>query len=140
MSLMLTMPPSPSSHHPTRGRDLALSGCAMSWSRLKPLPVTALALAALLAGPFVPAGAQQTGSTPPGNAPVNSPDASFEDQVSVGYVLVPVVVRKGDGGYAKNLKENDFRLLVDGRRVDIDSFEQRAEAPASVVFLQDLSG
>jgi Ca-activated chloride channel homolog len=111
----------------------------MSWTRSKPLPVTALALAALLAGPFVPAGAQGSGA-PATSAPVNTPEASFEDQVSVGYVLVPVVVRKGDGGYAKNLKEDDFRLLVDGRRVDIDSFEQRAEAPASVVFLQDLSG
>jgi VWFA-related protein len=67
------------------------------------------------------------------------PTAEFGDQVSVGYVLVPVIVRSGTG-YAKNLDEKDFRLLVDGRPVRIESFERRAEAPASVVFLQDLSG
>jgi VWFA-related protein len=64
---------------------------------------------------------------------------AFEEQVSVGYVLVPVVVRAG-AGYAKNLDQDDFRLLVDGRQAKIDSFEKRAEAPASVVLLQDLSG
>jgi VWFA-related protein len=64
---------------------------------------------------------------------------AFEEQVSVGYVLVPVVVRAG-AGYARNLDQEDFRLLVDGRPAPIDSFERRAEAPASVLFLQDLSG
>jgi Ca-activated chloride channel family protein len=67
-------------------------------------------------------------------------EPGFSDQVSVGYVLVPVLVRTHSGGYAKNLDEKDFQLLVDGRRVDIDSFETRADAPASVIFLQDLSG
>nr|MDP9122282.1 VWA domain-containing protein [Acidobacteriota bacterium] len=61
------------------------------------------------------------------------------DQVSVGYVLVPVVVRTR-GGYANHLKAQDFHLLVDDRPVKIESFEERAEAPASLVFLQDLSG
>jgi VWFA-related protein len=64
---------------------------------------------------------------------------TFEEEVSVGYVLVPLVVRSG-AGYADRLDENDFRLLVDGKPVAIDSFERRADAPASVVFLQDLSG
>ncbi|HYO15359.1 MAG TPA: VWA domain-containing protein, partial [Thermoanaerobaculia bacterium] len=64
---------------------------------------------------------------------------AFEEQVSVGYVLVPVVVRAG-AGYARNLDQEDFRLLVDGRPAPIDSFERRAEAPASVLLLQDLSG
>jgi VWFA-related protein len=64
---------------------------------------------------------------------------AFEEQVSVGYVLVPVVVRSG-AGYAKNLDQNHFRVLVDDRPVKVESFERRAEAPASVVFLQDLSG
>lgn len=67
------------------------------------------------------------------------PAAGFTEEVSVGYVLVPVVVRSG-ARYIKNLDEEDFRLLVDGRRVRIESFEQRAEAPASVMVLQDLSG
>lgn len=64
---------------------------------------------------------------------------AFEEEVSVGYVLVPLVVRSG-AGYADRLDEDDFRLLVDGRPVRIDSFERRADAPASIVFLQDLSG
>lgn len=64
---------------------------------------------------------------------------AFEEEVSVGYVLVPVVVRAG-AGYARNLDQRDFRLLVDGRPAAIDSFERRAEAPASVLLLQDLSG
>lgn len=64
---------------------------------------------------------------------------AFEEEVSVGYVLVPVVVRAG-AGYARNLDQQDFRLLVDGRPALIDSFERRAEAPASVLLLQDLSG
>lgn len=77
---------------------------------------------------------------PPGHSQEEPPPAAeFGDQVSVGYVLVPVIVRSG-AGYAKNLDEEDFRLLVDGRPVRIESFERRAEAPASVVFLQDLSG
>ena len=63
----------------------------------------------------------------------------FEEEVSVGYVLVPLVVRSG-AGYADRLDEDDFRLLVDGKPVKIDSFERRADAPASIVFLQDLSG
>lgn len=67
------------------------------------------------------------------------PAAGFTEEVSVGYVLVPVVVRSG-ARYVKNLEEDDFRLLVDGRRVSIESFERRAEAPASLMVLQDLSG
>lgn len=67
------------------------------------------------------------------------PATSFQDEVSVGLVLVPVVVRSG-GGYAKNLDLADFRLLVEGKPVVIESFERRSDAPASVVLLQDLSG
>jgi VWFA-related protein len=64
---------------------------------------------------------------------------AFQDEVSVGLVLVPVVVRSG-GGYAKNLDQKDFRLLVEDHPVTIESFERRSDAPASVVVLQDLSG
>jgi len=67
------------------------------------------------------------------------PPPAFEESVSVGYVLVPLVVRSG-AGYADRLDVDDFRLLVDGRPVRIDSFERRSDAPASIVFLQDLSG
>jgi len=67
------------------------------------------------------------------------PASSFQDSVSVGLVLVPVVVRAG-AGFAKNLDRKDFRLLIDGKPVPIESFERRSDAPASVVILQDLSG
>ncbi len=66
-------------------------------------------------------------------------DAGFGEQIGVGYVLVPVVVRTSDG-YLKNLEAKDFRLLVDDKPVAIESFESRADAPLSTVFLQDLSG
>jgi Ca-activated chloride channel family protein len=64
---------------------------------------------------------------------------SFTEEVSVGYVLVPVVVRSG-ARYIKNLDKDDFQLLVDDRKIPIESFEYRSEAPASVMVLQDLSG
>ncbi|HEX4959829.1 MAG TPA: VWA domain-containing protein [Thermoanaerobaculia bacterium] len=68
-----------------------------------------------------------------------APSAQFQDEMSVGLVLVPVVVRAG-AGFAKNLDRKDFRLLVEGKPVPIESFERRSDAPASVVILQDLSG
>lgn len=67
------------------------------------------------------------------------PPTSFTEEVAVGYVLVPVVVRSG-GGYVKNLAQQDFKVLVDGRQVAVESFETRADAPASVAVFQDLSG
>jgi VWFA-related protein len=71
--------------------------------------------------------------------PTEDPTAGFTEEVSVGYVLVPVVVRSG-ARYVKNLDKGDFRLLVDDRPVAIESFEYRSEAPASIIVLQDLSG
>jgi VWFA-related protein len=94
-------------------------------------------LAALLPGVW-PTTAQvpQTPKTPSASQPQTP---AFQDEVSVGLVLVPVVVRSG-AGFAKNLDRKDFRLLVEGRNVPIESFERRSDAPASVVILQDLSG
>ena len=66
-------------------------------------------------------------------------DQAFADQVSVGYVLVPVVVRS-ESGYVKGLSQDDFHLSVDGETVAIESFEVGNDTPISVVFLQDLSG
>jgi Ca-activated chloride channel family protein len=69
-----------------------------------------------------------------------SSGAGFQEEVSVGYVLVPIVARRAKGGYATDLKPEDFRLLVNGQVVDFESFEQGDRAPVSVMFLQDLSG
>lgn len=66
-------------------------------------------------------------------------DLGLREEVSVGWVLVPVVV-KSPGGYVDDLEAEDFRLFVDDRRVAFESFEHGDDAPVSVVFLQDLSG
>ena len=64
---------------------------------------------------------------------------TFESEVSVGYVYVPVVVRSPDG-YVGDLEQGDFKLQVDGQPAAIETFETGTTAPVSVVFLQDLSG
>lgn len=69
----------------------------------------------------------------------NAPAGAFQDQTSVNYVLVPVLV-KTRSGFANRLEKKDFDLRVDGRQVAIESFDKRTEAPTSLVFLQDLSG
>jgi VWFA-related protein len=64
---------------------------------------------------------------------------SFEDEVAVSWILVPVIV-KSSRGYVEDLEREDFELRVNGRPVRFEDFEQRGEAPWSLVFLQDLSG
>jgi VWFA-related protein len=93
----------------------------------------------LLAGSLLSGVALPTAAQTPQTAPQEPPTPAFQDEVSVGLVLVPVVVRAG-AGFAKNLDRKDFRLLIDGKPVSIESFERRSDAPASVVILQDLSG
>jgi len=96
----------------------------MKVRRYRALP--ALLLLLLASGP--PTGRAQEPEPP-----------SFSDEVSVGWVMVPVIVRSG-AGYARNLDKEDFRLLVDGRPARIEEFERRSDAPASLLVLQDLSG
>jgi len=71
--------------------------------------------------------------------PETDPQPGFEDKVSVGYVLVPIIARS-EGGYVRGLTAEDFELRVDGQPVAFESFEMGASAPISVIFLQDLSG
>lgn len=66
------------------------------------------------------------------------PPGSFSEEVSVAYVLVPVVV-EGPHGPLEDLEPQDFELLVDGRDIPIESFES-GDAPVTLFFLQDLSG
>lgn len=96
--------------------------------RLRPLAATLALLTAVAGVPVFPQTAQEP-----------LPADTFQDEVSVGLVLVPVVVRSG-GGYAKNLDQDDFRLLIDGKAAKIESFERRSDAPASILVLQDVSG
>ncbi len=64
--------------------------------------------AACLSGAGAPPGAAQEGH--------------FSDSVAVGWVYVPVVVRS-DEGYVKGLKSDDFRLFVDDKPAQVESFE-----------------
>src|ERR1700744_3118181 len=109
----------------SNGPPLALLGRAM---RVAPRLGAFLALAGLLMPALTvsnwPVFSQEPQQTP-----------AFQDEVSVGLVLVPVVIRAG-AGYAKNLEKKDFQLTVEGRPVAIESFERRSDAPASLVFLQ----
>lgn len=88
--------------------------------------------AALVAGALL---AQKAPAPPP---PAES-QPSFEDEVSVAWILVPVTV-KSRAGYVRGLDKEDFELRVDGRRIDFPDFEPRGELPWSIVFLQDISG
>jgi len=83
---------------------------------------------------------REESSSRAGAVPESGPAGLFSETVEVGSILVPVVVRSTDGSYLTELRRKDFRLLVNDRPVPIESFERRAEAPISVVFLQDLSG
>ncbi len=94
-----------------------------------PLGAVALAVLTLFASaPAVLAQGPVDGSTP-----------TFADEVSVAWILVPVIV-KGQNGYLDDLQREDFELKVDGRPIQFSDFERRGEAPWSLVFLQDLSG
>lgn len=63
---------------------------------------------------------------------------AFTEQVSVDYVLVPVVVT-GSRGPVQDLERDAFELLVDGQPATIESFET-GDTPVTLFFLQDLSG
>lgn len=97
-----------------------------------PLRRLLLSLFALLAAtaPLLP---QETATDP------QAEDLGFGDEVSVQWVLVPVVVRSPDG-FVDSLTQEDFELLVDGRSAAIESFHYDDRAPVRLIFLQDLSG
>jgi len=94
-------------------------------------------LALLAAATALPA--EDRATTPP-TQPADSSTPSFSDEVSVAWILVPVIVRGAGGEYVNGLGRGDFSLKVDGRSVSFPDFEPRGEAPWSLVFLQDLSG
>jgi Ca-activated chloride channel family protein len=61
-------------------------------------------------------------------------------EVSVGYVLVPVVVTDVKGRAIAGLKEKEFTLVVEGRPVALDLFTASEIAPVSFTILLDGSG
>lgn len=110
---------------------------------------------ALLAAVLALSGATSSGASEPARPPAAAPPAGaapaaaparaaddtprFTDEVSVAWILVPVIV-KSKNGYLDGLSREEFDLRVGGRSVQFKDFERRGEAPWSLVFLQDLSG
>ncbi len=111
------------------------------------LVCAACAGAALLSAPIA---AQEPGRIAPAGEAEAAPSAQdaeaappargFADRISVSWVLVPVLARERGGGFVDDLAEEDFRLLVDGEPVAIESFDRGRDAPVSLIVLQDLSG
>lgn len=66
-------------------------------------------------------------------------DLAFQETVAVSWVLVPVTVRS-QGRKIKTLTQKHFRLSIDDRPIDFQSFEHAEDLPVQMVFLQDLSG
>jgi Ca-activated chloride channel homolog len=95
-----------------------------------------LSILILLAALGAAAGQSASGEDPAADA---AAAPTFAGEVSVGYVLVPVVVR-GPGGFVLGLDADRFAVTVDGSPVAVDSFERGDDAPIGVLFLQDLSG
>ncbi len=93
--------------------------------------IAALAIASL-------AGAQQTPAPQP--PAQQQPAQSYNETISVGYVVVPFTVLGRNGVPLTNLRQRDVRLLVDGTAVHTDMFEQSMNAPVSFTILLDTSG
>lgn len=68
------------------------------------------------------------------------PELGFTLETTVRWVLVPVVVENAKGASVDDLDATDFRLTVEDRPVEIESFESGATGPFSLVVLQDVSG
>lgn len=111
-------------------RDASRRGRAAGAAILAALSLAAAAPSPAAADDAPPARAEAAPQPPP---------ATFDDEVSVAWILVPVVVRSKKG-FVLDLERKDFHLRVDGRPVAFQDFEKRGEAPWSLVFLQDLSG
>jgi Ca-activated chloride channel homolog len=73
-------------------------------------------------------------------AAVFAQDDQFSEQVSVSYVMVPFTVLSGKGVPIVDLKQKEVSLLVDGKKVRTDLFEQSRNAPVSWTILLDGSG
>lgn len=109
----------------------------MDTIRFRPV-CAALAIAAVLTS--MAAAAQEPAAPAAQDVQAAPPARGFADRISVSWVLVPVLVRERGGGFVDDLERDDFRLLVDGEPVAIESFDRGRDAPVSLVVLQDLSG
>jgi VWFA-related protein len=81
------------------------------------------------------AGAQQKGRTP---EQTNIP--TFSQEVSVSVVNLYASVRNARGRPVHGLRQQDFRLFINGRRQIITNFSSDVTEPLNLVFLLDVSG
>jgi VWFA-related protein len=65
---------------------------------------------------------------------------TYTESVGTEYVMLPVVVQDRKGRFAEDLSKKDFRVIVEGKNVEPDTFERDEQAPASFAFLVDTSG
>jgi len=68
------------------------------------------------------------------------PPQTFNETVSVGYVMGPFNVLDRHGAPITNLRQRDVSLFVEGQRVRTDMFEESMNAPVSLTILLDASG
>jgi Ca-activated chloride channel homolog len=68
------------------------------------------------------------------------PAQTFNESISVGYVVVPFTVLGRNGAPLTNLRERDVKIFIDGQRIHPDMFEQSMNAPVSFTILLDTSG
>ena len=67
------------------------------------------------------------------------PAIGFTESIDVSWILIPATVWKKEA-LDPELSIADFELFIDEQPVAIETFENRADAPVSIVYLQDLSG
>ncbi len=65
---------------------------------------------------------------------------TYTESAGSEYVLVPVVVLDKKGRFVEGLEKKNFKLQVQGVPVELDTFENDDQAPASFAFLIDTSG
>lgn len=72
--------------------------------------------------------------------PAAAQEDHYTEEVSVSYVMVPFTALSGKGVPITDLKAKEVSLLVEGRKVRTDLFEQSRNAPVSWTILLDGSG
>ena len=72
--------------------------------------------------------------------PSTQPPQTFNENVAVGYVMVPFTVLGSKGSPLTDVKRDEITLLVDGSPVQTDMFEKSMDAPVSFTILIDSSG
>lgn len=68
-----------------------------------------------------------------------APLLSFDGESAVTWVMAPTVVM-GQRNPREVFASKDFRLEVDGKAIEIDSFDASREGSITLLFFQDLSG